>query len=467
MSFTKKLFIVKPFSSHNNLSINPLKLQTLKRLVLIRQLSFFVILSLFISSCTKDISPIGIELLDKVDLLTLGYTDTVQIKAYTIPEDSVYTHNLTYAQIGSMYDPIFGRTTATLYSQIFITTNRVRFGTSPVFDSAFLYLPYKDAYGDTLSNMTFHVYALTEGIYDSLNSYSNSTLGYDEAKPLGQLTFQPNPHDSAYYSGKTQAPMLRIPINSNFGNYILNAQDTTSLNNNTEFIKFFKGICIVADPQNNVGKGCIIMFNLPSDYSRIQMYYHNTEDTLNYSFAISSGCSRFQNYNHYGYAEAVSTLKQQLEGNTSLGQQTLFAQGLAGTKIMIKFPYLSKWFENEKIVINDAQLILGNGSVSSVFKNPSVITLRGVGEAGTTSPFSVIDDTEDPNAFDGAYYSNSNSYRFRITRYIQQVLTGKGNDNGLHLIIPSASYVSSRLVLNGTSSPETDLKLYLRFTRIK
>lgn len=439
----------------------------MKRLVFLHRLTIAFLLSLLISSCTKDLSPIGMDLLNPADLLSMGYTDTIQIKAYSIPEDSVYTSNLTYAQIGSMYDPIFGRTTANFYSQVFITTTRVRFGTSPVFDSAFLYLPYKSAYGDTLSNMTFHVYNLTGDIVDSLSYYSNSKVAYDEANPIGQVTFQPRPHDSAYYAGSTQAPILRIPINSNFGNYILNSQDTTQLNNNTQFVKFYKGICIVADPQSTPGKGAIVSFNMPSDYSRIVMYYHNTEDTLSYSFAISSDCSKFQNYDHNNYAEATPLLQQQLAGNTETGQQFLFAQGLGGVKIKIEFPYLKQWFNNEKVVINDAQLILGNASISDVFTNPSAITLRGVGEAGTTSPYTIVDEDESSTYFDGNYVSSTNSYRFRLTRYIQQVLTGKTNNNGLHLIIPSASYSGGRLVLNGTSSPQSDLKLYLRFTRVQ
>lgn len=408
------------------------------------------------------------DLLDPLDTLTMGYTDTVQIVAYSIPEDSVYTGSLSYAQIGSMYDPIFGRTTANVYTQVYLSNSNTRFSASPVFDSAYLYLPYKSSYGDTLSNMTLHVYALTESIVDSLNSYSNSTLSYDQANPLGEITFQPEPTDSTFYDGAKQAPMLRIPINANFGNYIL-AADTASLNSSTNFVKYFKGICIVADPQNSPGKGSIITFSMPSDYSRIVMYYHNLPgDTVkSYVFPITTDCSRFQNYDHNGYAEAIPMLKQQLDGNLSLGQQFLFAQGMAGIKIKIEFPYLNKWFESEKIIVNDAQLILGNASVSDVFSNPSSVTLRQVGEAGTTSPFSIVDENESSAYFDGTYNETSNSYRFRLTRYIQQVLTGKVNDNGLHLIIPSASYLGSRLVLNGTAATQSDLKLYLRFTRTK
>jgi len=364
-----------------------------------------------------------------------------------------------------MYDPIFGITNAKFYSQLNTTTTSVRFGTNPVFDSAFLYLPYKSTYGDTLTNMTLHVYPLTESIYDSIHSYSNKSVAYDHDHQLGEITFQPRPHDSAYFNNTTQIPMVRVPINSYFGNAML-AADTTSLNDNAGFVKYFKGICIVSDQQETPGKGAIISFNAPSSYSVLRMYYHNSSDTsLNYTFAIATGCQRFQNYSH-DYTTAIPQLRQQLQGDSTLGQQFLFAQGMSGAKIRINFPFISKWASKDKILINDAQLILGNASVSPVFTNPTQLALRGVGEGGSTSPFTTIDESEGTSYFDGVYNENSQTYRFRLTRYIQQILQGKVNTHGLHLLIPSASYVGTRLVLNGTKSPQTNLKLYIRYTKL-
>jgi len=444
----------------------------LKRLVFLRHLSIIAILSFFVLSCSKEITPIGLDLVEPVDLLGMGYTDTVQITAYTIPDDSIYTHNLSvnnveYVQVGSMYDPIFGKTTANLYSQLYLTQSRTRFGNNPVFDSAFLYLPYYNTYGDTLTNMTFRVYRLTEDIQDSLHSFSYTKLSYDP-EAIGQITFQPRPRDSAYYRGQKQAPTLRIPINRKFGNAVLGISDTNVLNSNENFVKTFKGICIIAETQNTPGKGSICTFRMPSDYFKLQMHYHNPGDTAKgYNFAISYNSSRFQNYDHNGYAEAVPMLRQQLAGDTSLGQQYLFAQGLGGAKIKIRFPNLAKWFDSEKIVINDAQLILGNSSVSTVFPRPSSLVLRGIGENGSTSPVSIVDENEGSSHLDGTYDASSNTYRFRITRYVQQMLTGKVRDNGFHLLVPASNINGARLVLNGTSSPQSDLKLYLRYTKLK
>lgn len=440
----------------------------MKRLVSLHQLVIVALVSLLIASCTKEITPIGTTLLDPIDLLSMGYTDTVQIRAYSIPDDSVFTLNLNYAQIGSMYDPIFGRTNATFYSKVITSITRTRFGINPVFDSAYLYLPYKTSYGDTISNTTYHVYPLTESILDSVHSYSNKSVSFDVNNSLGEITFQPKPHDSSYYNGTKNRPMLRIPINSKFGNYVL-AADTTSLNTPSAFTEYFKGISIVADQQNTTGKGAIVSYDLSTVYSYIKMYYHNPGDTVkvyNFNINTSTDCSHFQNYNHNGYAEAIPMLKQQISGNTSLGQQFLFAQGLGGIKIKIEFPYLKQSFDPKKTVLNDVQLILGNASTSDVFKNPTYVLLRAVGENGTTSPNTIVDENEGAGYFDGTYDKGSNSYRFHLTRYVQQLLLGQVNNNGLHLIIPSSEYNGARLVLNGTSSEQSDLKLYLRYTKL-
>ena len=443
----------------------------MKRIVRLRHLSLIALLSLVIFSCTKEISPIGLALVEPVDLLSMGYSDTVKITAYTISDDSIYTRNLSinnigYIQVGSMYDPVFGTTTADLYSQLYLTQSRTRFGSSPVFDSAYMYLPYYSSYGDTLTNMTFHVYNVTEDI-DSLDSHSYSSVSYDPV-PIGTITFQPRPHDSVYYAGAKHVATLRIPINKKFGNTVLGINDTTVLNSNAEFVKAFKGICIIAEPQTISGKGSVLTFSMPTDYVKLQMYYHNPGDTVKtYNFGISITTPRFQNYNQNGHAEAITMLKQQLDGDTILGEQFLFAQGLEGTKIKLQFPYLDKWAEKNKIVINDAQLVLGNSSVSAAFPNPKYLSLRGIGEAGTTSPYSIIDESESSAYFDGSYNASTNSYRFRITRYIQQILIGKERNNGLHLIIPSSAVNGSRLILNGTSSPLPDIKLYLRYTKLR
>ena len=428
------------------------------------QRTLLFILTILISfSCKKDLNLIGLDLVSPSELLKLGYTDTVQIKAFSVEEDSVKTANLSYALIGSMNDPVFGRTTANWFSQLRLSVEPTEFGTYPVFDSAFLLLPYSGSYGDTMSNMTIKVYSLMQDLLDSVQQYSNQTIMYDEESLLGQITFTPRPHDSIYFEGSRQIPYLRIPLNSVFGSRMVLA-DTSDLKTNAKFIDYFKGIAIIADPQQQSGSGAILNMTISSGSSRIDMYYHNLTDTSSYSFNLNSDCQRFNHYEHENYTGASPLLRQQIAGDSTLGQQFLFVQTMGGIRVKLRFPNLKNWFNNQKVIINDAQLILTNASPSSTFKPPSSLSLYPVNADGTLYPYALPDANEGTGYFGGYYDSSTGRYDFRLTHYVQQILTGKQTDYGLFLIIPGSSITGGRLVLNGTGAPASSLKLYIKYT---
>lgn len=426
---------------------------------------FFLLLSILTLSCKKDLNEIGLDLVSPGELIRMGYTDTVQVQAFSVAEDSIRTYGLSYALIGSMYDPVFGKTSAEWYSQIRLVDEPTDFGTHPVFDSAFLYLPFNNSYGDTLSNMTLKVFELTEGIVDSVHNYSNKTIAYDDEFPLGQITFTPKPHDSTYYNGYKHTPVLRIKLNSRFGNKILNA-DTTDLADNESFLEYFKGIGIVADQVNDPGKGAILKLTVSAVSSYIDLYYHNDLDTSIYSFEFNSECKRFNRFNHNGYQEASPLLQQQLSGDTTLGGQFLFLQAMGGVRIKLKFPNLVNWKNKDHILINDAQLIFSNAMPSTTFPAPSAISVYPVASDGSLYPYQLPDADEGTSFFDGTYNTTQGTYRFRLTHYVQQILNGKQKDYGLFMVVPTASLVSSRLVLSGTHAPTSGLKLYIKYTVI-
>jgi hypothetical protein len=423
----------------------------------------FVLILLVSFSCKKDLSRIGLDLVSPEELLQLGYSDTVQIQAFSVREDSVKTANLTYAMIGSMNDPVFGRTTANWFSQVRLSVEPSDFGAFPQVDSAFLLLPYASSYGDTLSNMTIRVYRLTEDIIDSVHQYSNNTIQYEQF-PIGELTFTPKPHSASFFNGSTQSPYLRIPLNSRFG-LPISAADTSDLGSNAKFVKYYKGIAIVAEPQDQQGSGAVLTMAVSNGSSRIDMYYHNQTDTSSYSFSLNTDCLRFNHFEHENYTGASPLMTQQIiEGDTTLGQQFLFVQTMGGVRVKVKFPYLKNWFNSQKVIINDAQLIFTSGSLSSTFNPPASIALYPISDDGTLYPYQLPDADEGTGYFGGTYNSSSHTYTFRLTHYVQQVLTGTQSNNGLFLIIPSSSVTGGRLVLNGTAAPSSGLKLYIKYT---
>lgn len=444
-------------------AINALSLKLLRNAFVYLMLA---LPALIFTTCTKEPDLVGLNLVSESELLKLGYTDTASIIAYSVKADSVNTVKLSYALIGSMNDPVFGQTNATYYSQLRLVDEGSDYGTSPVFDSAYLALPYYSAYGDTMSNMTLRVYELTQQIDQSDTMYSFNTATYDESKLLGSVTFVPRPHDSVMVNGSKAAPQIRIPLNNIFGQRMLSVP-VDSLADNESFLNTFYGLCIVAEKQETPGKGAILYLKAPSTGSLVTMYYHNTEDTTTAYYIISSYSARFGNYDHAGYTTASPLLQQQLAGNTSSGGQYVFLQSMGGVRARLRFPSLSQWQNNKKYIVNDAQLILTESSPGSQYKAPANLTLRLVDDDNISiGGYTPDESLETTSYFDGYYNVTDHTYRFRLSRYVQKVLTGEIDNNGLYLIISGGAVNANRLVLNGPGNPYGKLKLFIKVTEV-
>jgi hypothetical protein len=421
---------------------------------------------LVFTTCTKEPDLVGLNLVSESELLKLGYIDTATIIAYSVKADSINTEELSYALVGSMNDPVFGQTNATYYSQLRLVDEGSDYGTDPVFDSAYLALPYYGAYGDTMSNMTLHVYELTQQLILSDTMYSFNTATFDESKLLGSLTFVPRPNDSVMVNGSKVVPQIRIPLTKYFGERMLSIS-TDSLVDNESFLNTFYGIAIVAEKQETPGKGAILYFTAPSTSSLVTMYYHNTEDTTTAYFIISSYSSRFGNYDHAGYTTASPFVQQQLAGDTSSGDQYVFLQSMGGMRARLRFPSLSQWQNNKKYIVNDAQLIFTEASPGSQYTPPANLTLRLVDDdnisIGTYTPDESLETT---SYFDGYYNETDHTYRFRLSRYVQQLMTGEIENNGLYLIVSGGAVNANRLILNGPKNPYGRMKLFVKFTEL-
>jgi hypothetical protein len=69
-------------------------------------------------------------------------------------------------------------------------------------------------------------------------------------------------------------------------------------------------------------------------------------------------------------------------------------------------------------------------------------------------------------AYFGGYYNpDFNSYTFRITRYLQSLISDPTkNHNGLYLIIRGASLYPNRFVFNGNEPLTDTVRLHLEIT---
>jgi hypothetical protein len=454
--------------------------------------------TMLISSCDES-SVVGLDVQPEGDLLNVGFTDTLSLQTKTVAVDSIRTDEDfmigTPALLGKYIDPVFGTTTSSIYTQLRLTANisPTSFGTAPVCDSIVLALVYDgtgSSYGkQPAKKQTLNVYKLSDDLKRDKVYYSDTTVAYSGPDLANAYQFTPRPTDSVTVGGIKLKPQARIPLDQLFGQTILNNQSTGLLVDNETFQSdFLKGFYITTENSAlSYSNGSIVRFKM--DESRMIVYYHNsTENGKSFDFNFSS-VARFLNFGHQ-YATGVHPqLTAQLNG-TSTQSDIAFIQGIGGVKVQISTPYLMSMLDSGKLSINKAELVIRAVSQSGTsphatkssfysspfntsvyqletFSPPSKLILAGINADG--SGYDLPDAQEGSNYYGGNYNSETKEYRFNIARYVQQVLDGARENNGLFLVIPplTANAYPNRIVIGGGASGPYQMKMNITYTKLQ
>ncbi|MCX6287955.1 MAG: DUF4270 family protein [Bacteroidetes bacterium] len=422
-----------------------------KRRFLLSSLVISLLTILVLFSCKKDPYEVGLDLLPPSDTLKIKTTDTCTVIAYTVRVDSITTSNCPDLSLGSIADPVFGNSTIGLYTQLQPSSASVDFGIAPAVDSLILMLYYSGYYGDTTTQQRIRVYEVAEDLHIDSGYYSNRKM---QVYPnlLSELTFKPSPKDSVKVGGTMYSAHIRINL-SKYTNYFANKLlygPPSVYTTNAMFNMFMKGLYIETQPVNY--GGALLNFNISESLSKMILFFHNqTTDSLTYAFLMNTSCARFLHIDHNNYIDAEQDLKQQMVNrDTLLGRNMLYLQGLGGTRIKFRMPYMMNFGKNRKIAINDALLLFENPSTDTTLKPPSnIILIRD--SAGYVG--SVIDELEGSSYFGGMYNKTNRTYYFRLTRHIQKLIDGyyyKNRELYIQVNDPLRSTIyPNRVMING------------------
>ncbi len=420
-----------------------------------------MVLLFLLQACQKD-DEFGLDIISLPgDRFTMGFTDTVSIVAWSSFEDSLQTSGVVNSLLGSFHDPLFGRTTASLYTQALLSTSNVSFGNNPVGDSLHLTLRFNGHYGDSRSRQRVRVYEIDPGaeFHSDTTYYSNRQL------PLGNLLFDDmvefNAVDSTTFNGVRTPPLVRIRLNNLLLQKFIDASGTGDLLNNTAFREFFKGLYVTIEPDNSQRVGTMGYFNMNADLTGLTLFYHNDMDTLSYPFVINDECARFSHFDHHGYQFAEAGLLQQ---DTLGNNPRLYLQPNAGVKLNIRMPHLKDLVEEGTKGITRAELILKadpSDHSASVFAPPQRLSIARLNEEGRN--VFITDFYEGETFMGGNWDPVKREYRFRITRHMQDMLNEKYPNNGLVVMVGGASVLSNRVVLKGNSPGEQNVRLEIVF----
>lgn len=432
----------------------------------LRLIGILAVLTCFLAACDNQTSSIGLGLTDQ---LGTDFTDTVTLQAYSILEDTINTTNTSANLIGHLHDPVFGDLTASTYAQFDLSGASVNFGDHPVVDSVVLSLQLSSWYGDTTSQVGIRVYQLTEPFSSETNYYNTSTLSFDPT-PLNyaQTGYAIQPNTSVIVDTGNYSAHLRIRLTQTFGQYLLDNQDRMA--NSSSFQEFFKGLCISAVSHTG-STGYVLLTNMTSSLSSIVLYYHNeSSGTTKYTFPCDAECCRFTHFDHdYTASSNVSFIQEVLQGDPSVGATHLFAQATGGVKTRIAFPHLKDAFKSldNRVVINRAELIIKNLSpYEEHLLPPAALTLQGIKSDGSITYLPDDEYYTSSSHFGGSYDKDKHEYRFRITRYVQDLIQGNGDlTDSINLVVRGSAVRANRLIFGGTNlDNDQRLRLEISYT---
>lgn len=405
-------------------------------------------------SCKKDIDVIGLNLQDE-DILGADFAE-VSISAHSILEDSLPTKGLLNNVVGTINDPVFGQTAAGFCTQFTVSGSNTVFPKQAEIDSVVLNLQYSGYFGDTLSPIRFSVFELAEAL-SADQYYSND----DDPQVLptdlvyNSTFIRPNPTTPVKLDTATTAAHLRLRLTDEFGNRLLHMPQS-QLVNATAFQNAFYGLCVRAEAiPGRTGNLCYM--SLTSAMSGITIYYKVGHARKSYTFPISTDCVRYNFYTHDYTRGDMDFQRQVLQGDTTLGTQTLYLQPTGGVKTRVTFDDLKQTFEGKNVVINRAELVLTNISTDEdYFFQPYNLALQVVNADGTTTYTPDDASLTSSSYFGGIYDEKAKEYRFRITNYVQQKLKQEGDDIGLNIVVSGAGVRGNRLVARGTDAIYSD-----------
>lgn len=417
-------------------------------------------------SCNKP-TLVGKDLLPSEDEINTPSTDTLTLITTTVREDSVRTDNFSTYILGTLNEPVFGKTYAHIFTQILLPTegginlNLPDSSTNLFLDSAVLTLGYKGFYGDTNSTQSVVVYELAESMDAAAEYYS--TKKFSLGNELGRKeNFLSDITDSVQVNGVNYAPHLRIKLSDiTRADSLLHQSGTTNFQSSTNFLTYFKGICIASDP-NSAGKG-LMSFDLNSPVSKLTLYYHtDNSDSLTFSFLLVTNAAS-SNYFYHNYSS--STVEPFLNNPNVNGDSMVFIQPMAGLKTKIKIPYLQNL---GNILINKAELIITEPTPNAAFTSPlQILCARTDDSSKNLVTADQFYGAVESGYFDGKKITKAdgtNEYRFNLALHFQTIVNNPTLNYGLFLIA-SSQQSADRLMMAGNTHSQYKMELNLVYTK--
>ena len=397
--------------------------------------TFCLYATLLIFSCT-DPNLIGLDVQPPSDGISVLLTSNKNnLKLSTISEDSLRSDETSTLLLGEINDPIFGYNQAAFSTQFMLPFSNVDVGSysdSLTVDSIVLGLSYTGSYGinDVLNIM---VYEISESIYKDSVYYSNQDVTC-VSNAIYSQTITVNTEDSVMVGGEMKVPQLRLKLDISLGDKILIESGRSNLEDNAQFVEFFKGLYVSASSDND---GVIAYLSPISANSKLSIYYHSTNvDSLSLDFSLTGDATRINLFE-----KDTSYLFNQADTSTNT-----YVQSMAGHKTVIEIQHLDtlKTFFKDK-AINRVNLSFElDGTDTADFPPHGRMYLVRVDNEG--KDYFLTDYIVEGEDHFGGKLENG-KYTFNITRYFLQLLNNEDYTNKLYLVAAGGAVNANRTIL--------------------
>jgi Domain of unknown function (DUF4270) len=427
----------------------------------------FSIVVLVIAGCVK--TPVTFTDNSTENDPNIVYYDNYPVEISTYKTDSFLTSGHSVFTVGYHADPLFGKINAASYTEIQLPFENPLKSQNVTFDSLVLLLkPNGSYYGDTTLPVHFVVNRLTENIKnddDNNNNYFTSRSFSTEAIPLAQKTVRIRPFKDTLIT-------IKLPYATGLDLFQKLKSDATEIQNNTNFIRYFKGLRISVDTMltntlyylvahtNGAVMSMHYRLNGTVSVEKELYFYPNTQKQFNY----------IQPNHQSGIFTVFTPFKRQLK-SSSLMENKAYLNSNAGTYIKISFPNLLALKELYPYVnVLKAELVIkpSPGTYSTPYELPPLLNLHTTDD--DNKPIQILTDQTGQSQLTGNLviddlYGVDTKYSYDITLYIKSLIdAGRFSKSALLLLPPStfSDLSISRLVVNNQQLAKSiQLKLYV------
>ena len=458
-------------------------------------------------ACDEDFTEIGGEIINNPSNVELR---EVEVNAYSQKLNSIQTNNLNNYFLGSITHPTYGESTASIVTQLGLSSNDPDFGDNVVLDSVVMTIPYysteiesstdesqieyklDSVYGNGSFSLKIYETDFFLADLDPDSDFQQRQLYYSnqqdavEQNIIGapiysddSFTPSANPYVSYELNGDgendtiTNRPAFRVKLPIDFfEEKIIAREGSEDLSNNTNFRDYFRSILIKAEP--NASQDMQILFNLSDANAKINLYYTSEETGTDdevvrsrgiYTLNIAGG-NRFNTYTGDFPADILQNINSQ---TAETGAENLYLKAQEGSMAVIElFPdaEVLQNLRDETLLVNEATLnFYVNEDLAGSDFQPRRLYLFDITNNTIISDYA-LDGTYNPSSPETSITNFSQPlkvaedesgsfYKLRITNHVSNILNNEDAENvklGL-VIVPNINAV----VVRGQQSAIVDI----------